>query len=163
MRKAYFYDYEIYENGTIINKFGNEVKIREHNGKYETRLTIEGKRKNYLVARLMYYVFNGFEWENKDLCITPIDGNHLNIDLDNLQLVHRKDLIQGEKHLKRSKLTNEQIEEIRSLYKGKAGKSQHDKTSLSLNDLAKMYGVTKANIAAIVRGESRNKEEYKLK
>ena len=163
MRKEYFHDYEIYENGKIINKFGNEVKLREHNGRYETRLVVDGKRKNFLVARLLYFVFIGFDMSNKDLCVTPKDGNHLNISLDNLELVHRKDLIQGEGHKKRVKLTDQQIEEIKEAYKGKASVNQYDKTGISLQDLAEKYGVTKGNIKMIVKGMSRNKEEYKLK
>lgn len=163
MRKEYFHDYEIFENGKIINKFGNEVKLREHKGRYETRLVVDGKRKNFLVARLLYFVFIGFDMSNKDLCITPKDGNHLNISLDNLDLVHRKDLIQGEGHKKRAKLTDEQIEEIKATYQGKMCVNQHDKTGISYQDLANKYGVTRANIKMIIKGMSRNKDEYKLK
>lgn len=163
MKKEYFYDYEIWENGKIINQHGNEIKIREHNGRYETRLTIEGKRKNFLVARLLYFVFFGFDMDDKNLCITAKDGNHLNISLDNLELVHRKDLIQGEGHKKRAKLTDDQIEEIKATYNGKACVNQYDKSGVSLQDLADKYGVTKANIKMIIKGMSRNKDEYKLK
>lgn len=163
MRKVNFHGYTIYEDGTIISLYGREMKKSLNNGRYEIRLNIEGKRKNYIVSRLVFYVFNPFDIDDKNICISYKDGNKESIHLDNLYLTHRKDLIQGEKHKARSKLTDTQIKEIKALYKGKAGTSQHNKTSLSLQDIANMYGVSKGNIALIIRGESRNEKDYKLK
>lgn len=158
-----FHGYTIFSDGRILGLYGKPISKRLNNGRYEITLSVEGKRKSYIVARLMYYVFNGFDIENRDLCITHKDGDTMNIDLDNLELQHRRDLIQGEKHRNRAKLTDEQTEEIRELYKGKTGSNQHDKVGYSLRDLANKYGVTKGNIAMIIRKESRNEDEYKLK
>lgn len=163
MKTAHYHGYTIHEDGTIIGLHGREIKKRIHNGRYEIRLRIKDKRINYILPRLLYYLFIGFDLTNKNLCITPIDGNHLNISLDNLQLTHRKDLIQGEKHKAMSKITDEEAENIRQIYKGKACVNQYDKSGISLQDLADQYGVTKGNIKMIVSGQSRNKDEYKLK
>ncbi|MFS0643735.1 hypothetical protein [Siminovitchia sp. 179-K 8D1 HS] len=163
MRKVDYHGYTIFEDGRIIGLYGKEVKKRINNGRYEIRLVIDGKRKNYIVARLMYFVFVGFDISNKDLCITHKDGDYLNVHINNLQLQHRRDLIQGDKHVNRAKLTNEQVEEIRRLYRGKTGNNQYDKQGYSLQDLANMYGVSKANIRMIISGDSRNKKDYKLK
>lgn len=163
MESVNFHGYTIYKDGTIIGLYGKEITKQINGGRYETRLNIEGKRRNFIVARLMYYLFVGFDIDNKDLCIIHKDGNYLNINLDNLKLKHRKDLIQGDKHNMRAKLTDEQTEEIRRLYKGKTGANQHDKEGYSLQDLANRFGVSKSNIAMIIKGRSRNEDEYKLK
>lgn len=166
MKRKEFHGFSIYEDGTIISPYGKHIKPRLHNGRYEVRLSnIDGKRKNFVLSRLIYFVFNPFDIDDKNLCVTYKDGNKLNIHLDNLELVHRKDLIQGENHKSISYLTDEQITEIRNSYKGdmKPGANQHNKTSPSLNDLAKKYNTTKANIKMIVSGNSRNEDKYKLK
>lgn len=163
MNSVKYQGYTIYEDGKIMGLYKKEVKKRINNGRYEVRIMIDGVRKNFIVARLMYYVFIGFDIDNKDLCVIQKDDDYLNIHIDNLDVVHRKDLIQGEKHKNRSKVTDEQVEEIRKLYKGKVGSNQFDKVGYSLNDIAKMYGVTKSNVMHIVKGLSRNEDEYKLK
>lgn len=163
MRKASFYNYLVYEDGTIINQYGKEIKKRIHNGRYEVKLKSGDKRKNFVVARLVYNLFNPFNIDDQNLCVNFKDGNKLNIHLDNLYLTHRKELIQGEKHKSISHITNEQAIQIRKEYKGTSGSNQYDKTSLSLNDLAKKYNTTKANIKMIVSGGSRNEDNYKLK
>lgn len=163
MNYKIFHNYKIYKNGTIINKFGNKLKLRIKNNKYEVKLTINSERKNFIVSRLIYYVFLPFDIIDKNLCISYKDNNSLNIHLDNLYLIHRKDLIQGEKHKTIAILTDQQIKEIKELYKGKSGNNQYDKQNYSLQDLANMYNVTKGNIASIVKNKSRDKDNYKLK
>ena len=111
----------------------------------------------------MYHAFHPFDIDDKNLCVSYKDDNSLNIHLDNLYLTHRKDLIQGDKHVTRAKITDEQAEEIRTLYKGKTGNNQFDKTGQSLQDLANMYGVSRSNIAMIIKKRSRNEDSYKLK
>jgi len=157
-----FYDYTIFENGEIY-KGEKRVSIRINDGRYETRLTIEGKRKNFILARLMFLVFKEFNIDDKNLCICNKDGDKLNINLDNLYLEDRKNLIQGDKHKNQAKISDLEAEEIRKEYNGKVGSNQHDKIGLSLNDLAKKYNVTKGLIAQIVSGRCRNKSKYILK
>lgn len=158
-----FHGYKVSNYGNIISLQGRPLSIRNNNGRYETRLNINGKRQNFIVARLVYYLFKGFDIENKNMCIINKDDNTLNVRIDNLMAIERKNLIQGEHHVKVSKLTNEQIEEIRELYKGTSGTNQYDKVGYSYNDLAKIYGVTKGNIASIIKNRSRYSQEYKLK
>ena len=167
MKSKQFYNYNIYEDGTIENATtGRSIKYYNHHGKYETRLTIEKcTRKSFIMARLLYWLFiEQFDIDNKNLCVSYKDGNALNISLDNLYLVPRKDLIQGEKHRHRIKLTDAQVEEIRELYKGnKVNSNQYTKTGLSLKDIADKYGVTKKEIHYIIKGDTRNPKNYKLK
>jgi hypothetical protein len=125
---------------------------------------VNNTKRYFVYARLYYYLFiEPFDIENKDLCVSPKDGSHLNVSKDNLILVHRKDLIQGDKHKAVAKLTDEQIEEIKLLYTGWVGSNQHNKQGFSYNDLAKMYAVTKGEIAQIIQGKTRNQDKYKLK
>lgn len=163
MESVNYHGYTIYEDGTIIGLYGKEVKKRLNKGRYEIRLNIEGERKNFIVSRLIYHAFHPFDISNKDICVSYKDGNKEHIHLDNLYTEDRKNLIQGEKHTSVAKLTDLQVKEIRSLYKGKSGANQLDKTSPSLQDLADKYGVTKSNIMWVVKKMSRNDDEYKLK
>lgn len=163
MRSVHYEGYTFFEDGTIIGLHGRPLKIHLNKGRYEVGLVIDGERKKYLVARILYFAFNKFDISDKNLCVVSSDRDHTNIHLDNLELVHRKDLIHGEKHKGRAVLTDEQTEEIKGLYAGKSGANQYDKTGYSLNDLAKLYGVSKANIMHIVNGLSRDEASYKLK
>jgi len=163
MKHVDFHGYTIYEDGTIIGLYGKEVKQRIRDNRSEVRLYIDNKRKNYTTSRLVYHAFYPFDIDDKNLCVSYKDDNGLNIHLDNLYLAHRKDLIQGDKHVARAKITDEQAEEIRTLYKGKTGNNQFDKTGQSLQDLANMYGVSRSNIAMIIKKRSRNEDSYKLK
>ncbi|MCY9757755.1 hypothetical protein M5X00_26355 [Paenibacillus alvei] len=160
-----FSDYKIYENGTIINRYGKELSKRARNGRFEIKLLVDGKRKNFILSRLMYWLFiEQFDMSNENLCVVAKDGDFLNVHPSNLKLVERKDLIQGEGHRKRVVLSNEQIEEILSTYEGnELGANQYSENNISYADLAKKYGVSKGNIVMIVKKRSRNPEDYKLK
>lgn len=165
MNSVIFYDYEVYENGTIINlKTGNEMTpVIKDNKRKEIRLTLDGVRKHFIVARLVYWVFNpDFDITNKNLCVV-VNDDKVNFTLSDLKVVNRKDLIQGEKHKNIAKLTDSQADEIRAMYAGKMCVNQYDKAGISYSDLASKYGVTKANIAQIIRGEARSKKNYILK
>lgn len=162
--KSVMYDmYEVYEDGTIINvKSGREMSQRVRDKRKEVRLNINGVRRNFITSRLVYWLFNeDFDISNKNLCVVADDM--INFTLEDLRVVARKDLIQGDKHKEICKLTDIQVAEIKSLYSGKPCVNQYDKSGISYMDIAKKYGVTKALIAQIVRGEVRDKDKYKLK
>lgn len=158
-----FERYEVFEDGTIVNLFtGNEMSQTIKGKSREVRLQVDGVRKNFIVSRLVYWLFNpDFDISDRNLCIVADDL--INFTLDDLKVVHRKDLIQGEKHCNQAKLSDAQVEAIRKAYNGKPCTNQHDKSGVSYADLANQYGVTKALIAQIVRGEVRNEENYYFK
>lgn len=160
-----FNGYKIYEDGSIVGKYGREISKRIHNGRYEIRLVVDGERKSFILSRLIYWIFvEKFDMEDKNLCVCAKDDNFLNVHPSNLYLEERKNLIQGEKHKKRSKLTDEQIAEILAIYKpNPSGMNQYDEIEMSYSILAKKYGVSKANIAMVVKKRSRNPEDYKLR
>lgn len=154
--------YTFYEDGTVMGIYNKPLKTREHKGKLEVRLKVDGKEKYILLHRVLYYLFvEEFDISNKDLCVSTKDGNFKNLKLDNLVLKKRSELIQGFNKI--AKLTDEQVEEIRNLYYGISGTNQHDKVGYSYKDLAEMYGCTKGQIKFIINGECRNKAIYKLK
>ena len=171
MKCKEFFGYKICENGSIYNKYNRKLKpIKKKDGRsyrYEIRLHTDKGRQSFILTRLLYYVFNPeFNISNKDLCVVFKDREETDdskIHINNLEVQHRKDLIQGDKHYNRIVITSEIAQEIRKEYKGKPGNNQYKKTSVSYSDLAKKYNTTKDNIAKIVKGESRNKENYKLK
>lgn len=160
-----FSDYKIYEDGTIINRYGKELSKRAREGRYEVRLVVDGQRKNFILSRLMYWLFvEQFDINDINLCVVARDDNFLNVSPNNLYLADRKDLIQGEGHRNRIKITDEQITEIKEAYKGnKMYSNQYTKTGISLKELANKYGVTKKEIHHIIIGTARNPENYKLK
>ncbi len=62
MRSVQFYNYTIYENGTVINNKGKEVKHSFKRGRYEIRLVNDVNKKAYLSARLIYCLFNKYSY-----------------------------------------------------------------------------------------------------
>lgn len=163
MKKVDYHGYTIYENGKVIGLYGKEIKTRERDGRYEIRLNIGGMRKSFILSRLVYHAFQDFDINNKNLCVTHKDGDNLNVEFSNLELVKRQVLIQGEGHKSRISLSDAEVAEIRSLYKGKAGINQYDRKGFSLQQLADKFGVSKGNVMQIVKGMSRNAKNYKLK
>jgi len=161
-----FYGYTIYENGDVQNaKSGRFITKRIHNGRVEFQIETPEGRKNFILSRVLYWLFvENFDMSNKNLCVSYKDNDKMNTSIDNLYLADRKDLIQGEGHRAILKITDEQIEEIKKAYKGnKKYSNQHNKTGLSLKDLGDKYGVTKGEIQCIVKSWSRNSDKYKLK
>lgn len=166
-----FFGYNIFENGSVYNQYGRKLKpTKKKDGRgyrYEIRLHTDKGRQSFILSRLLYYVFNpDFNIEDKNLCVVYKDREltrENKLHIDNLEVKHRKDLIQGDSHHSVNVITSEVAEKIRSEYKGKAGKNQRDKKSPSYSDLAKKYNTSRENIIKIVKRESRNKEKYKLK
>lgn len=162
MEYKIFHGYKIYENGMIIGLYNKPIKANLNNGRYEIRLRVDGVRKNYILSRLLAHLFLDLDIENKNKCVVHTDGNTLNIDLSNLEIKDRKDIIQGSKHVQRSKLSESDVKEIMLLYKGKVGSNQYDKNGLSLNDIAKKYNVSKSTVHSIIKKRHRNKDQYLL-
>lgn len=163
-----FYGYTVYEDGTIENAKGNTMYSRLKGDKYYTvTLRINGKPKYFALHRIVYYLFvEHFNLDNPDLCITAKDGNLKNVNPNNLMLLERKKLLQGDGNKKVAKVDKKTAEKIKNEYSGKPCVNQYDKTlqtSVSYRDLAKKYGLTKGAIAQIVKGKSWNEENYKLK
>ncbi len=162
MEAREYYGYKFFANGTVLSPKGRVKSINLKNGRLEVYVDVNGKRKCLLLHRIMYKLFvNDFDITNKDLCVVCKDRDFSNISLDNLELKHRKDLIQGEKH-RVSKISDEMAEQIKKEYNGKSSSNQHKKVGFSYSDLAKKYNVNKGTIASIVKGRSRNANKYKL-
>lgn len=164
MREKTFYDYTVYEDGTVLSKRGKPIYQRERDGRIEMQLTTNEGRKTFILSRFLYWLFiEQFDYNDKNLCVSFKDGNKSNIKLNNLYLTHRKNLIQGDGNRNRTKITEQQANAVRELYVGKVGANQHDKNGLSYKDIADILGVTKAEVAQIIKGRTRNKENYKFK
>ena len=156
--------YTIYENGKIIGKHGKPLKPYIHNKHAEVKINLTGTgAKHYNLSRLVYWAFHPeFNYEDKNMCVSCKTGDYINFTLADLEVKSRKDLIQGELHKHSAKLTNQQVEEIRHLYQGKAGHNQFDKTSPSQNDLAEIFQVSRSNISLLIRHKGRTPYVYKL-
>jgi hypothetical protein len=158
MNKVHLWGYTICDNGNIYGVRGKKL----NNSK---QVKINGKL--YFTSHLVYYAFNQdtFDLEDRNNIIIHLDGNQLNHRLSNLKLESKKIIVQGENNIK-SKLTDEQVEEIKELYKkGKEEKvDKHDpRVKYSYRQLAEMYGVSHTLIKGIIKGHFRNKENYIIK
>lgn len=116
MEYRVFSGYMFYEDGTVRNPLGIKLSKRVHQGRYDIKIFINGKRRNILFARLYYWLFvEQFDINDRNLCVISLDGNHLNTIPSNLKLVERKSMLQGEGH-KKTKISDQQIEEMKISY-----------------------------------------------
>lgn len=154
MKVREYKGYSFHEDGTVYTPTGKEKKVRLNKGKYEIKLNCNNEISYHTYHRLRYFLFvEEFDLYNKDICVIAKDGNYTNLDLSNYHLVDRRVIVNRDNHVK-SKLTTQQLQEIRDKYKGKCGMNQHDMNNLySYTFLAEQYGVSKGLIAKIIRGE----------
>lgn len=78
-----------YKQG-IKRKWKNRIlkyKGETYNTGYRVDLWKDGKNKTFLVARLVAFTFYNQDINNHKLTVDHIDGNRLNNNLDNLELV----------------------------------------------------------------------------
>lgn len=159
MKQAELFGYKVLENGVIIG-FNNEpISFAK-----TITIMINGEMKSVSYARFVYYAFhqNDFDFSNHSYCVKHIDNNPKNNAIDNLYITNEKDYLWGEKH-KKSKLTNEEVEEIRRLYyigeEDNKGNGLNNPTrKYSYRKLAEKFGVSHSLIKAIVKGECRVNE-----
>lgn len=156
------FGYKVYENGDIIGLKGSKMKKNRPQIKVCWGKNKEQKEVGY--ARFVYYAFNfkTFNFHDKSIIIEYKDGNKNNYNINNLTPIKRGNIYQGENHSK-SKLTNEQVEEIKRIY-NKQKNFDLDKnypfTKVSYRKLAEKYGVSHSLIKGIVKGTHRNRENY---
>lgn len=144
------YDGNVYSRGKVLSQ-----RIDGNSNYLRVKVYIDGKRKKYLVHRLIATAFipnpDGYK------CVNHKDGNKLNNSVDNLEWCSYSDnLIHAYKNNLRklptgtnnpySKLTSEQVKEIRKSYiRGKH-------TEFNTYGLAKKYNVSPKCISNIVKG-----------
>ena len=100
-------------------------------------ITVKGK--TYLVRRVAWFLENGNLPPNAIIVTTCGDGNCINPD-------HLIQTTLAALKQEKSKLTSEQVENIRREYKGRGNKPTQE-------ELARKYGVSQRYISYIVRNE----------
>lgn len=163
MRSVELWGYTIFEDGRICGLQGKELK---YNKEICVSWGINGKKRFVSYARFVYYAFNfrNFNFNDMKMVVRHKNGNDKDCSIDNLIVVNRKTYSQGENNAS-SKLTNEQVEEIKRLYtntKDTDEEKNNPHTKISYRKLAEKYGVSHSMIAGIVKGQFRNQENYKL-
>ena len=79
--------YSINEYGKIKNNLTGNFLTEDNSGKYKRIvLYINGKRRKFLIHRLVASVFIGFDLNNKNIYINHIDGNKSNNFYKNLEI-----------------------------------------------------------------------------
>ena len=145
--KKYF-DYSVYEDGTIVGKLGSVLKpTKTKAGYFVVNLYINKKKKRMYVHRIvaLCYIDNP---ENK-ATVNHKDGDKSNNSVNNLEWLTQTD---NTKHAwesgfnnKAFKLSKDQVNEIRFLY---------NNTKTSHRKLALKYSVTHSQIYCILNNKS---------
>lgn len=127
---------------------GKVFKTSLNNKGYaQTELTKGGKRKYFKVHRLVALHFLPNE-NASDLTVNHIDGNKLNNEVNNLEWCTLEENMWHayKNNLKFRKYSDENIKEIRDLYKN---------TNLTQKEIGNIYGINKSYIGSIVRNQRR--------
>lgn len=147
--------YKVFRNGMILNK--NNKELKQHILTKQIKVQINGKRKNIVASKFVYYAFHrDFDYLKKENIVIFKDGNESNYAIDNLEVDYRGNYLQGENNSS-SKLTDKQVEEIKEKY---TNKIIHHYT---YDKLAKEYGVSPTLICQIINKKARNKRKYIMK
>lgn len=164
--------YSVSNLGRVKNNYTNYIyKLYKCNtGYYKVNLKLYPKNKSCSVHRLIMFAFKAEEYFEK-ATVNHIDGNKLNNNLDNLEWCTQKENCihaytiglsnnYGENNIT-SKLTNDQVLEIRKLYN----------EYTTQKELSKKFNVSSKNIYFIVNNklwsslpwEPRPKKEKEIK
>lgn len=114
---------------------------------YRVSLWKYGKPKDYLVARLVAYTFNGGNYNDRTLTVNHKDGNRLNNHIDNLEIVSLADNI---RHAFATKL-------IKTGFVTILEKNGQVLEFISMSKASQYLGKTKGFISMLL---SRNKKSY---
>lgn len=71
-----------------------KFKGKSYKTGYRVDLWKDGKNKTFLVARLVAFTFFNEDINNKELTVNHMDGNRLNNNINNLELISLKENIQ---------------------------------------------------------------------
>ena len=164
MKKVELWGYTIFENGKIIGLSGKELN---NNKQISIKWGKQKKKRVVNYARFVYYAFNfkNFNFNDRTIIIQHINGEKKDCSIDNLRPFKIKMIKQGE-NSSSAKLTDKEVEEIKEIYlKSKENRLQKNDptTKISYRKLAEMYGVSHTTIEGIIKGEFRNKDNYKIK
>lgn len=149
MKSRELFGYKVNENGTILKLNGEPMKENKM-----IKVVWEDKSVREIpYAKFVYYAFHrDLDLNDTHLIIKHKDNNRSNFNLSNLEIVSKKDYYR--ENSTKSKLTQEQIEEIIDIYGNKEKQiEKNDPLSrVSYRKLAEKYGVSHTLIRAIITG-----------
>ena len=94
LRCKKIFDHFVYEDGTILKPCGTKKYIKSSKGMRGLYCEFNKEGDVHTIARVVYKLFVDpeFDLNNRDYCITFIDGNILNAHWSNLEKVTRAEL-----------------------------------------------------------------------
>lgn len=119
---------------------------------YRISLWKEGKSKDFLVSRLVAFNFFEENIENKELTVNHIDGNRMNNNLYNLELISLADNI-------RHAFENGLVPTCKSV---ELTKENETKTFYSMSKASVFLGKNKGFISSLVKKGEYNYEGYNI-
>lgn len=142
-----------------ILKFKEKIpkSYLKHQGKqgkgYAVDLWKNGKPKTILVARLVAFTFYNKDINDTSLTVDHLDGNRLNNNLSNLEIVSLKENIQ--RAFKNGIMSNCKKTKIINKNNG------YDKTYRSMSEASKAIGKNKSYISLKIKKNIYENENYK--
>ena len=135
-----------------ILKFKTKTIEKSYKTGYRVDLWKNNKNKTFLVARLVAFTFFNEDINNHNLTVDHIDGNRLNNNLNNLELVSLKENIKREFEKNLARQTNIEIFE----------KNTNEKIILlSMSKASSYIGRSSSYISNKIRKQIYENENYK--
>lgn len=168
VKKFDYLGYLFLSDGTVYTPKGKKATICKDNEGYSW-VTIRAKSKNkktsvrkICIAKALYEFYHPNEIIERSQSIGFYDGNKNNYDPQNMFLISKPkstNIMRSKKSRKKA-LTMEQVKEIQNIYKNsdKHFRSQWNKDSYSIRDLAKKYGVSNYTIQRALAEKSKTEE-----
>ena len=145
----------------VRQRHRKELNVRLNNDCPCVEMMIEGKKKHYNPAKVIYEAKTG-ETLKQGVIFDFKDGNKRNYAFDNIIIVKRKDYFKGYEFPNHIVLTREEVEAIQKLYDRDTRKKMGNRgknLKPSYKDLAKMFHCSKSTIYKALNGTYFKTEE----
>lgn len=159
-----FYDYHLHSDGYITNKYGHKLTpIRNKGYNHFVILTIkdgkDGKtrRQRFHFEKLLLEKFKNIYAGRSDV-IWHIDGDDINFEISNLELISKKEYNRRHHKKKKTILSQKDVDEIIEKYNSSKNvinqydKNYSDDNYYSVRKLAREYNCSGYTIQLVLKG-----------
>ena len=152
---------KVSNTGIVLSKkYGRVVGWLTKDGYKKVGVSEQGKRVTWSVHRLVYYLFG--ESYNTNLEINHIDGNKLNNNISNLELVTHSENIQHAWDTGLMKHSKEGLDNIITSNIIAVICVETGEVFASITEAARAYNISKTGISANLRGKQLTAGKHKI-